>query len=61
MSDKEATLMQPTGWSMYGLLVALRQGELLDEAAERRRARVAQARGKGEGMSLGLPRVRREH
>jgi hypothetical protein len=50
----------PHGSTYFGLLAALRQSELLDEAAQRRRAREHQARRRSRILSLVLPHLRRQ-
>jgi hypothetical protein len=49
----------PHSGTMYGLLAALRQSELLDEAAQRRRIRENQAHRQNRILSLVLPYLRR--
>jgi hypothetical protein len=52
--------MTPKGATYFGLLAALRQSELLDEAEQLRRTRRQKPRRRGQLLGLIIPQLRRD-
>ena len=51
--------MQPGGASYWGLLAALRQNDLLQEASDVRRGRIARSQRRNRIIGRLLPQIRR--